>query len=53
MAEKIITWIIMVICAGILLVYAGSLAFGQGLSPWFLVGTSVAGVVTYFRNKRR
>lgn len=41
----------MVICAGVLVAYGISYAFGQGLSPWFLAGTTVAGVVVYFRNR--
>lgn len=53
MAEKIFTWFLMVICAIILLAYVVSLAFGQGLSPWFLVGTGVAGVAVYYRNATR
>lgn len=53
MIERIISWVVMVTCGVILLVYVASLAFGQGLSSWFLVGTGTAGVVVYFRNKRR
>jgi hypothetical protein len=54
MAERIASWIIMMICGILLLVDAGMFISGsQGLSPWVLVGTGTAGVVVYFRNAGR